>query len=309
MNVLITGGTGLIGELLTKMLLERNYTVTILTRDKSKYKSSAGLSYAEWDVEKQTIDPNAIQAADYIIHLAGEGIADKRWTKKRKKEIQESRIKSGELLVKALKENKHKVKAFVSASAIGWYGPDPVVPNPKPFVETDPANNEFLGETCQRWEASTRAVEEMGMRRVLCRTGIMLSGRGGALPEFRKPLNFGMATILGGGKQVVSWIHEKDLCRIYIEAIENENFRGPINAVAPAPVNNRQLVLSLAKKRNGKFFVPFPVPAFLLKVVVGEVSIEVLKSTTVSDQKLLSLGFQFSYPTLDDALNDFFPDH
>jgi NAD dependent epimerase/dehydratase family enzyme len=118
-----------------------------------------------------------------------------------------------------------------------------------------------------------------------------------------------MATILGGGKQVVSWIHEKDLCRIYIEAIENENFRGPINAVAPAPVNNRQLVLSLAKKRNGKFFVPFPVPAFLLKVVVGEVSIEVLKSTTVSDQKLLSLGFQFSYPTLDDALNDFFPDH
>jgi uncharacterized protein (TIGR01777 family) len=304
MHILITGGTGMIGKALTKLLVGKNYSVIILTRHSSKLQPTPGVSYADWDVEKQTIDQEAIQNADYVIHLAGAGIADKRWTKKRKIEIEESRTKGSALLVKALTENQHRVKAIVSASAIGWYGPDSVVPNSKPFVETDPANPDFLGETCKRWETSIRPVEGLGIRLAWCRTGIVLSNEGGAFPEFKRPLNFGFATILASGKQVVSWIHVNDLCRVYLEAIENEHFRGAFNAVAPFPVNNRELVLKIARRKNGKLYLPFHVPAFLLKTVLGELSIEVLKSATISDQKLLDLGFTFEFPTLDDALDN-----
>lgn len=300
-TILITGGTGMIGTELTKALLDKGYHVIILTRDGDNKKHEApGGSYAHWDPASQQIDSKAITAADHIIHLAGAGVADKRWTRKRKQEIVDSRVKMGELLVKAMKENPNKIKTVVSASAIGWYGPDkhPV----QPFAETDPPAPDFLGQTCRQWEQSLAPVKEMGRRLVHLRTGIVLSRKGGALAEFKKPLRFGLATILGNGKQVVSWIHIDDLVALYITAIENKQMNGSYNAVAPGPGTNKELVLTLARIKRGKSFVAAHVPSFVLKIVLGEMSIEVLKSATVSSEKVEKTGFDYRYPTLDMSL-------
>ena len=308
-TVLITGGTGLIGSALASELLNRNYDVIILTRSPGKYSNTSRLSYAKWDIEKQTIDVDAITKADYIIHLAGEGIADKRWTMKRKRQIAESRIKSSALLVKALRENVNNIKAVVSASGIGWYGNSTLtLPGEKgtgknPFEENDPAAEDFLGTTCKEWEASIEPVVSLGKRLVKFRTGIVLSKEGGAIKEFQKPLRFGLATILGNGKQIMSWIHIDDLVRLYIYAIEREKMAGVYNAVAPRPVTNKKLIIQLAKTMRGKFYIPIFVPSFILRIVFGELSIEVLKSATVSCKKIKREGYVFLYPSLIAALH------
>jgi uncharacterized protein len=161
----------------------------------------------------------------------------------------------------------------------------------------------FLGETCKSWEESIDPVKKLGKRLVRLRTGIVLSNRGGALPEFKKPLNFGVATILGNGKQVMSWIHIEDLCRMYCFAIENTELSGAVNAVSPHPIQSKALVIELAKKLRGKFYIPVYVPAFVLKLVLGELSIEVLKSTTVSNQKIRQAGFNYIFPTIESSLS------
>ncbi|CAN5780514.1 TIGR01777 family oxidoreductase [soil metagenome] len=307
-TVLITGGTGLIGNALTLMLVSKGYEVIILSRS-VKASDNKSVSYAKWDVEKGSVDIAAIQKADYIIHLAGAGVADKRWTKKRKQEIVESRTKSGELLVKALKENENKVKAFISSSAIGWYGPDLTHPDSnrdskgEGFKEDAAAHDDFLGNACKEWEASTKPIDKLNKRLVYIRTGIVLSNNGGAFKEFKNPIKFGIAAILGGGKQMISWIHIEDICRMYIYAIENE-ISGVFNGVAPKPVSNKTLTLELAKKIRGKFFIPIHVPSFILKIVLGEMSVEVLKSATVNDNKIRNTGFKFLYPSLDATLNE-----
>ena len=302
-TILITGGTGLIGTALSKALIERGDSVIILTRNAVKKKSINNLSYAEWDLEKQTIDEAAIQKADFIIHLAGANVAEGRWTKKRKQEISDSRVKSGELIVKALQEISNKVKAVISSSAIGYYGPDRQIQNSKPFVETDKPNNDFLGSVVQQWERAIEPVKDLDKRLVVLRTGIVLSINGGAYAEFVKPLKFGIASILGNGKQIVSWIHIDDLVRIYIEAMNNESFHGVYNAVAPDPVSNKNLILEIAKQRN-KFYVEGKVPVFVLKAILGEMSIEVLKSTTVSSEKIQKEGFQFLFPVINVAIKN-----
>ncbi|MES2330222.1 MAG: TIGR01777 family oxidoreductase [Bacteroidota bacterium] len=301
-TVLITGGTGLVGTRLTKMLTEKGYLVIILTRDASEVKHTLpAVSYANWDIHKQTIDRDAITKADHVIHLAGAGVADKRWSDKRKQEIVNSRTQSSALIVKALKEIPNNIKTVVSASAIGWYGADTPVSKQNGFAEDARADTAFLGETCRLWEESIQPVEQLGKRLVKLRTGIVLSNDGGALTEFKKPLKAFVAAILGDGKQVISWIHVDDLCRIYIASIEKESMVGVYNAVAPDPVTNKELTLSLAKKIHGKFFIPIHIPSFALKIALGEMSIEVLKSATVSSQKMQSTGFVFSYPTIEEA--------
>ncbi|MBS1946919.1 MAG: TIGR01777 family oxidoreductase [Bacteroidetes bacterium] len=303
-TVLITGGTGLIGTALTKLLLQKNYEVAILTRSLGvgHQASDIKIRYALWSPENQTIDRNALQEADYIVHLAGAGVADKRWTAKRKKEIIESRAKSSELIIKSLKEIPNKVKAVVSASAIGWYGADG--PSKKKFTETDKSCNDFFCKTCRLWEESIDPVTEMNIRLVKIRAGIVLSREGGALKELMKPLRSGIAAILGSGKQVVSWVHIDDACRMFAEAIENDKLHGIYNAVAPKPVCNKDLVLALAKKMRRKFYIPVYVPSLALKLMLGEMSMEVLKSATVSAGKICSTGFQFLYPSIESALNE-----
>jgi uncharacterized protein (TIGR01777 family) len=299
-TILITGGTGTIGKVLTKALVKKGYQVIILTRSRS-VQNEPGISYAVWDVNRQIIEREAVSKADHIIHLAGANVADKRWTETRKKEIADSRVKSAELLIRTLKETNNRVQSLISSSAIGWYGPDPVLPNPRPFIETDPADNSFLGQTCLQWENSLAPVIELGKRLVKIRTGIVIDKEAGVVKEFSKPLKFGLATILGSGRQIMSWIHVDDLVRMYIEAIENSTFEGAYNGVAPHPVSNKELVLALARTQN-KFYIPVHVPAFVLKIVLGEMSIEVLKSATVSSKRIEQTGFMFQYPELKQAL-------
>ena len=311
-TVLITGGTGMIGKAITKALLERNYNVIVLTRNVGKgtrYKAqgtnaSSRLTYAEWNIEKQTIDADAISKADYIIHLAGANLGEKRWSKKRKKEIVSSRVDSGKLIVESLMKIPNRVRAVISASAIGWYGPD-LPPTPfkgEGFEETTPAFNDFLGETCKQWEESIEPIAQLGKRLMKFRTGIVLSKEGGAFPRFVKPLKFGLATILGNGKQIISWIHIDDLCRMYIKALEDNAMQGAYNAVAPQPTSNKDFTLLLATKMRGKFYISMHVPSFALKIALGEMSIEVLKSATVSCKKVKDDGFNFLYPTLNTAI-------
>lgn len=303
-TILITGGTGLIGTRLITMLTKKGHEVIILSRSE-KISDQPNVSYATWSIKDQTIDTNAIAKADYIIHLAGAGVADKRWTASRKKEIVESRTESSKLIVKALSETSNKVKAVISGSAIGWYGSDDkLVASARAFTENAPADDTFLGETCKLWEESIAPVQALGKRLVKIRTGIVLSNDGGALPEFKKPVKFGIASIVGNGKQIISWIHIEDLCRIFVHAIENENLHGVYNAVAPSPVTNKELTLALAEKIKGTFYMPMQVPSFMLKLILGEMSIEVLKSTTVSSDKIRSTGFTFLYPSIQSALTD-----
>lgn len=294
----------MIGQAVSKLLISKGHQVIVLSRGRS---ASAGAQYAvaHWDPAKQEMDAAAIQQADYIINLAGAGVADKRWTQKRKQEIVDSRVQSGALLVKALKENTNKVRAVISASGIGWYGDDAKrKPGHEAFIEHDPPDTEYLGETCRLWEASIDPAQELGKRLVKFRIGIVLSNEGGALKEFRLPVRFGVAAILGSGKQVISWIHIDDLTRLLVYAIEQDTLQGVYNAVASQPVTNRNFMLKLAEKCKGRFYIPLYVPSFAIKLMVGGLSVEVLKSATVSNSKISHAGFQFLYPTIEAALGD-----
>ena len=301
-TVLITGGTGMIGQALAKQFITNGYEVIILSRS-PKRSSRLHLSYAKWDIEKGEIDLEALAKANIIVHLAGEGVADKRWSEKRKQAIVDSRVNSGNLLVKALSENKNQVKTFIAASAIGWYGPDTAASLEHGFVETDAPDNSYLGNTCQLWEQSTAAVASMGIRLVTLRIGIVFNKKGGALAEFLKPAKFALAAILGNGKQIVSWIHQADLCKMIQFAIETPAVQGVYNAVAPNPVTNKKLVITIAKNTYPIYFPSF-VPGFLLKIILGEMSIEVLKSAKVSAQKIQDAGFVFDYPNVEEAIID-----
>ena len=301
-TVLITGGTGLVGKNLAKMLVANGYSIIILTRKMPESLPGENIRYALWDVNQQQIDIAAVQQADHIIHLAGAGVMDHKWTASYKKEIIDSRAKSASLIIETLRQHPHKVKTFISASAIGYYGED-TIPG-VPFKESDPADTAFLGEVCRLWENSVEPVKELGIRLIKFRIGIVLSETGGALKEFITPLKFGVATILGGGKQVISWIHLTDLCRLFIYAIKNEKVEGVYNAVAPTPVTNKKLVLTLAKKRNSNFYLAMPVHAFALKLFFGGRSIEILKSATVGSTKTEATGFDFQFKTIETAIED-----
>jgi uncharacterized protein (TIGR01777 family) len=302
--VLITGGTGMIGTALTNLLLSREYDVIILSRNPKHTTVNPKLSYAAWDPSKLSIDSSAIQKADYIVNLAGANVGDKRWTAKRKKEIIDSRVKSAETLVKALKEIPNKVKAVVQAAGVDWYPADPSIPNKNPFVETDTLGDHFLGQVCEKWESGIQPVTALGKRLVILRTGMVLGKTGGALDQFERPVRFGIAAILSSGEQIHSWIHLEDITRMYTYAIENEALSGVYNAVAPSPVSNKTMMLEIAQLITGRFYLSMHVPAFVLKLLYGELGAAILKSTTVSCGKISRAGFQFLFPAIEPALYD-----
>lgn len=289
------------------MLLEKNYKVIIFTRHNDRQSKNDNCSFAKWDTNNFTYDKNAIAEADYIINLAGAGVADKRWTDERKELIYDSRFNSDFTLVKALTEVPNKVSAVISASAIGYYGAD----NAKgPFVEDDPPGQGFLAKVCTDWERVISNAEELQKRVVILRTGVVLDADSGAYKEFANPLKFRVATVLGNGKQMISWIHMKDMCSAYIRAIENENMSGIYNACAPHPVSNEELVTTIARKKFGRTFLKMKVPAFILKIALGQMAEEaLLESATVSCEKLISSGFQFRFKTIEEAVEDLESQH
>ncbi len=295
-TVLIGGGSGLIGSRLSNLLKKRGYEVIHLSRQKKLDKDFP--AYA-WDLDKMTIDLEAIQKADFVINLAGAGIADKPWTAARKKLIIDSRVKSNQLLFKSFKLAKHKPKAFISASGIGYYGDS----GEELVDENSQPGSGFLSESVKIWEKSIEKDLDKDIRRVALRIGLVLSTRGGALPPMMLPLRFFLGIYFGKGRQWYSWIHIDDLCQSFIWAIEKENINGVYNAVGPNSLRNKAVIRAFGKAR-GLPFLLLPAPAFALKLFLGELSQTVLISTKVSCEKLSQTGFRFQFPELDEAVKD-----
>lgn len=297
-TILITGGTGNIGRVLIKRALAKGYNVVVLTRDTGK--KIPGAALRKWDPDHKEIDSQALKDVDHIIHLAGAGIFDKRWTKAYKKEIVDSRVNSTALLLTALEGKAHKVKTFVSASAIGWYGPDKTKSHR--YKETEPADASFLGEVCRQWEEAAYKADAMNIRTACVRTGIVLAPDDGIYEEINSKIKLGIAPIFWPGDQVMSWVHIEDLADMYLHLIENEKLSGSYNAVADLPVSNKEFVIQTAKIEKGNFALRVHIPGFMLKLLLGEASAELLSSCTVSNEKIKQSGYSCVYPSIESAL-------
>jgi len=297
-NILITGASGMIGSRLIKNLLEKGHKVSVLSRQSSKFN---GVSTYIWDIDKQLIDLNAFEGIDTIIHLAGAGIADKRWTKQRKQEIVDSRIKSTRLLYHTIEAIKAPVKTLISASAVGYYGDR----NDEILYEESESGVGFLADCCKQWEEAVDEGLKYGIRVVKLRIGIVLSRQGGALLELARPVSFFVGAPLGTGKQWMPWIHLTDLVTVFEKAIENPGYSGTFNACTPYPVTNYEFTKILAKKLFRPVW-PVNVPEFVLKTMLGEMSTVILNSTRTSPQKLMDMGFRFRYQGLDEALSEIY---
>lgn len=294
----ITGGTGFVGTYITRLLAQQGHNVVIFTRNPQDHTPQANIEYAGWNPSESFCDTAALARLDGIIHLAGAGVADKRWTDARKKEIVDSRVGATNFLIAQLKSHAPRCKTFVAASAIGFYGPDRS--GAKQFTEDTAPYTDFLATTCRQWEAASLQATTFA-RTCIIRIGIVLGAESGAFPEFVKPMKFGIKPYLGGGRQVTSWIQVEDLARLFVYAAENSNMAGIYNGVSPHPVSQAALMDAIARHMGG-IRIPAPVPAFVLKIMLGEMSIEVLKSCTVSAAKTLSSGFRFNYPAIDKAV-------
>lgn len=296
-KILITGATGLIGKAVQKQLLNKGYTINTLSR-----KTNNGPNSFIWNIDKGIIDQDAFNGVDTIIHLAGEPVADKKWTDERKKQIIDSRVKSTELLFNTIKLLPgHQIKTFISASAVGFYGDcgDEIL------TEESKNGYGFLAETCRLWEHAVDQGKKLSLRVVKLRTGIVLSNDGGALPQLDKPVKLFAGSALGTGKQWTPWIHLTDMVQMYIEAIENFKMEDSYNACAPFPVTNTTLTKSIAKHLHRPFW-PINVPKAALNLLLGERTEAVLMSNNTSAQKLLNTGFKFKFTHLDDALKDLY---
>jgi uncharacterized protein len=295
-KILITGASGLIGKKLTERLLARGHEVSHLGRRKGTGKVRS----FTWDVHRHFIQNGALEGVDTIVHLAGAGIADKPWTESRKREILESRTLSSRLLYEALKNTDHKVKTFVSASAIGYYGFED---ENRMLTENDGPGSDYLAHVVRKWEEEVDEIAGLGLRVVKIRVGIVLSREGGALPEIAKPVRLYAGAPLGSGNQHLSWIHVDDLCSAFVMATEDERFNGAYNGVGPYPVTNKELTRAIGRTLNKPVILP-AVPGFILRMLFGEMADLVLRGSKVSSQKLLSMGFEYRFNTLEDALQD-----
>lgn len=292
-KILITGGTGMVGMRLSKYLTEKGDEVLHLSRNENL---AAQYPAYKWDIKNGYIDPRALEV-DHIIHLAGAGVADSRWTKKRKEEIYNSRIDSTRLIVNQVKAHKVKLKSFVCASAVGIYGAD----SGEKLVDEEAAPaNDFLAQVVQDWEKEAAQIK--GVPVSMVRIGIVLSNEGGALPKMTMPVKFGVGAPLGSGVQYMSWIHVDDLVSM-IAYMMSEKLEGAYNAVAPSPVNNKEFTKQIGKVMHRPVWLP-NVPGFLLKAALGEMSQVVLGGNRVSSEKIRQQGFVFTYKELRPALEN-----
>ncbi|WP_435415796.1 TIGR01777 family oxidoreductase [Polaribacter aestuariivivens] len=288
-KILITGGTGLVGTKLTEFLTERNHEVRILSRNPE------GKNEFKWDVSKNYIDEKALENIDYVIHLAGAGIADKRWTDERKKVIIDSRVETANLLFNKIKEKNIVLKGFISASGSNYYG---AKTTNKIFKETDTAGDDFLGEVCLKWEAAANQFSTLNIPVTILRTGVVLSEKGGALDRMKTPI----VTPLGSGQQYMSWIHINDLCAAYIKAVEDD-FSGVYNAVAPEFHTSKTFSKTLAKAIK-RPYLPIAVAGFLLILIFGELAVILLEGSRLSSNKIQENNFHFKHANLKEALEN-----
>lgn len=294
-NILITGGSGLIGTRLTEILTNQGNVVSHLGRTTQDRKVKTFL----WDIDKHQIDPRALHEIDVIVHLAGANIGAKRWTERRKHEILESRTKGTKLLHDELIKGNHKVKAFISASAIGYYG---IENRDELCDESHPPGTDFQAVVTQRWEGAVDTISESGVRVVKIRTGVVLSEHDGALERMAKPIRYYVGAPLGSGDQYLSWIHIDDLCAIYAMAIKDP-LAGVFNAVSPFPVTNKEFTRAIAKSIHKPLLLP-PIPPFILRVLLGEMADLALYGCNVSAEKILQGGYVFKFTNLKEALDD-----
>lgn len=293
MKILISGGSGLVGKHLTELLLSKGYKVGILTRRKKGDKKVAEFV---WDLGSKTIDPKAIPWADHLVHLAGENVGQ-RWTSATKELILNSRVASTELLVNELAATDHKIKSFVSASAIGYYGSD----SGNTLVDEQSAKGDgFLADVVESWESVIGKSQTHVNNLVVLRLGVVLASSGGALEKMTNPVRFGIGSPLGSGEQWISWIDINDLCGLIVYTIE-QSLSGTYNAVGPKPVTNAEITRSIAKQIKRPVFLP-NVPSFVLKLLLGEMSSIVLGGNRVSSAAIQEEGFKFEFGTVEKSL-------
>ena len=295
-KILVTGGTGLVGDLLTKKLQDQGYDVNIMSRNPEKVKN---LKAFYWDSKKQEIDEKCLDGIDTIIHLAGENIADGRWTDQRKKILISSRTESIGLLYDLMKRREHQVKAVLSASAVGFYGDRAnEILDEESFVGTG-----FLAHCCNEWEKAVDQGTEIGLRVAKFRIGLLLTPKGGVLEIFKLMVKTFTATKLGSGQQWFPWIHSDDLIGMFLWAVENDNVKGVFNATAPNPVRNKEFTKTLSDVLHRPFW-PLAIPKSMFKLLMGEKSELVLMSTHTKSDKIIKAGFTFKFLCLKTALQD-----
>lgn len=295
-HVLITGGTGMIGGALTDKFQDAGFEVAYLSRSSGLHE---GVRKYKWNISDNFIDPEAFHWADYIIHLAGAGIADKRWSADRKKTILESRTKSSKLLYKELSKRNYNIKHIISSSAIGYYGYGDE--NTIFRENAKPAEN-YLADVTRQWEEETMQFSKLGIKNSIVRAGVVLSTKGGAFKKIRQPIKYGLGAPLGTGKQLVSWIHIDDLVGIFEYIIDSE-IDGTYNAVAPEPVSNEKLTKETAHMMRMPLFLP-NVPEIALKMVFGEMSEIILKGSFVASDKIRNSGYKFHFENISEAVYD-----
>lgn len=295
--ILISGGTGLVGKALSNHLFSKGHEIRILSRNP---KSTNNLKSFYWNVEKNEIDEKAFDGVDHIVHLAGSGIADKRWTNTRKQEIIDSRVNSMKLITSIVKKKNIQLKSFVGASAIGIYG---MITSNRIFSETDKGQDDFLSQSCIQWENAYHEIQTLSNKNSIIRIGVVLSKDGGALKRLLPLFQLGLGSAVGSGKQYMPWIHINDLVSVFHEALFNSNYSGIYNAVCPEETSNQSFSKQLAKCLSKPFFLP-NVPAFILKLVFGEMANVLLEGSLVSSQKLADNGFQFKFPSLSEAIKN-----
>lgn len=295
MNILITGGGGLVGSVLTQNLLKKGHKVRHLSRSK---KALANIEVYEWDIQKGDIEHAVFENLDAVIHLAGESVADKKWSPKQKKIIVSSRTASAKLLYNAISTLEKKPSVFISASGVGYYGVDT---KEELMTENSEKGDGFLSDVVEEWENGADKFASLGMRTVKLRIGLVLAKNGGALPKMVLPVKYFVGSPLGTGKQQVSWIHIDDLARLMVYALENEEVDGVYNAVSSHPVTNSEMTRTIARVLGKPIFMP-NVPVFVLQLLLGEMSAIVIGGNKVSNKKIKSTGFQFQHENMDETL-------
>ncbi len=300
MRVIIAGGTGLIGRALAADLVQDGHHVIVLSRTPERYtgRLPAGVQVERWDARRAEGWAHLADGADAIVNLAGENIAAGRWTPERKRRIRESRLNAGRAVVEAVQAASNRPRVVVQASAVGYYGPC----GDEEVTENHPPGSDFLARVCVEWEASTAPVEELGVRRPILRTGIVLSTEGGALPRMLPPFKLGLGGRLGSGRQWFPWIHIRDEVRAIRFLVEREDASGPYNLTAPNPVTNAEFTRALGRVLGRPALLP--VPALALKVLFGEMATVLLDGQRAVPRRLLEAGFSFEFTDVEAALRD-----